>query len=642
MINNKILSNQRINWRITYIVALFCFFSVAFYYLILPRHNIVEKGVADLTSLDLSSSEVILSGNWELYWNRMLKPEDFKKNKQPQLDDYIMVPGSWQNKNSVTGEYPKYGVATYRINIDIPDTLKDPAIRIRRVSRAFKLYANGNLLAEVGKVSGDPGFYEAGATPIMVNLPRNDNTIEIIMQVANLDYDRGGIREAPLFGSRALLDKGATTALIMQIFFIGLIFAFFLLYLLYYLLDRNNLSYLAFAFICLTTAFRASLWGDIPMLVLFPDTPINLGVFIHYLSGYLTLPLLLLLLTQLFPIDYRKKHFRIILLPTLFFLSLLFTPQGFMASLNLYYYAYLVMLIVYGFIILTRAVLRGRRYSFIMLFTVSAFVLTIVSDATNYMVLGGSFIPYMSLFGNVVIIFAMSAIITSRQKDINRELIRLNKELLETEALKVKMKDTEISFLQAQIKPHFLYNALNAIAYVSEEDGQRGSNLILDLSVYLRNSLEFNNMGKTVILGKELGFVETYFRIEQARFGEKIKLKLNIDAPDFTQIPFFILQPLVENAVRHGISKKREGGTVTLSVKLIDDKINVVVEDDGVGIKPEALSLILDNARERKSLGLVNINQRLTALYGIGLEIASEAGKGTCISFTLGNKTKKG
>ncbi len=629
-------------WRTTYIVALLSVFFVAGYLLVKPGQPVVENGAVDLASLDFSATTVVLAGNWEFYWNRLLEPGDFQKEKPVISHELLMVPGSWQNNPSLAREYPQYGVATYRIIVEIPESLQDPAISVRRISRAYKLYAGGELLAEVGRVSADAARYEAGARPMMVSLPAEPQPLEIIIQVANLDYVRGGLREAPVFGSRALLEQQHYQALVVQVIFIGLVMAFFLLYFIFYLADRKNTASLAFALLCLLTAVRGSLWGGIPLLSLFPAAPMALGTFLHYLSGYLTLPALLLLITRLFPLDYRDKWFRIMLLPTLLFLLLLFLPQGVMASFNPYFYVYLLLMMGYGAMILIRAVLQGRPYAAVMCFMTHLFYLTIVSDATNYMALGGSFIPYMSLFGNVAIVIAMAVILTSRQKDINQEMEHLHQQLLEAASLKVKIKETELSFLQAQIKPHFLYNALNAIAYVSEKDGQRGSDLTMDLAVYLRNSLEFNDMGKTVPLEKELGFVNTYFRIEKARFGERISLELDIDAPGSLRVPMFVLQPLVENAVRHGIAKKTTGGKVTLSVKKAAEEVLFRVEDNGAGIRPEKLPGILDGTGASKGVGLVNIHQRLISLYGKGLEITSLPGKGVSVSFALGTKTAHG
>lgn len=223
----------------------------------------------------------------------------------------------------------------------------------------------------------------------------------------------------------------------------------------------------------------------------------------------------------------------------------------------------------------------------------------------------------------------------NQQIDMHQKLMSNDKELFEAGKLKDKIVATEMAFLQAQIKPHFLYNALNAIANVSEKNGQEGSMLILDLAIYLRGSLAFNNLDKMVTIEKELEFVKTYFNIEQARFGEKIQLKFQIEVPYHDQIPVFILQPLVENAVRHGISKKVSGGTVSIKIVPSDQGIKVEVIDDGVGIDDEVIASILHTKGNNTGIGIINIHQRLMTLYNEGLYIESELNKGTRICFTM-------
>lgn len=253
--------------------------------------------------------------------------------------------------------------------------------------------------------------------------------------------------------------------------------------------------------------------------------------------------------------------------------------------------------------------------------------MAINEDILHYKALGGIDLSYAFLFGSFIVILAMSFVQAKQQASTHKKLILFNENLLEADRLKDKIMETEMSFLQAQIKPHFLYNALNAIANVCEKDEKRAGKLILDLAIYLRGSLEFNNLDKMVTLEKELEFVDTYFHIEQARFGEKIQLQKVIEIPLDYQIPILILQPLVENAVRHGISKKVGGGTVCVRMKQYEQDIQIEIEDDGVGIDPEKLHMLLSEEGINKSVGLLNIHHRLLKLYGRGLELSSGAGR---------------
>jgi two-component system, LytTR family, sensor kinase len=284
--------------------------------------------------------------------------------------------------------------------------------------------------------------------------------------------------------------------------------------------------------------------------------------------------------------------------------------------------------------ILMKSLFRKRDNSVILFIAICVLVFAINEDILNYKGIGSMNISCMFLFGNFAVIMAMSYV-QARQQAINhKKLILYNENLLEADRLKDKIMATEMSFLQAQIKPHFLYNALSAIANVCEKDGKAAGKLIIDLAVYLRGSLKFNNLDEMVTIEKEMEFVDTYFHIEQARFGQKIQLQKEIEIPLDVQIPVLILQPLVENAVRHGISRKPGGGAVVVRMKQIGKNIYIEIEDDGIGISSEKLAVILNGSDLDQGVGLLNIHHRLLKLYGRGLEISSDPGH-TCVKLLI-------
>ncbi len=299
---------------------------------------------------------------------------------------------------------------------------------------------------------------------------------------------------------------------------------------------------------------------------------------------------------------------------------------------KLYILLFLQMLYIMSVLIIS--VLRKKDNAVLMFIAICVLIWTVNEDILNFLVIGNINLSYMFLFGNFAVIMAISYVQAKQQAMNHKKLILYNEKLLEADRLKDKIMATEMSFLQAQIKPHFLYNALSAIANVCEKDGKQAGKLIIDLAIYLRGSLEFNNLDKLTTIEKELAFVDTYFHIEQARFGQKIQLQKKIEIPLDIQIPVLILQPLVENAVRHGISKKPGGGTVTVQMIKKDEKIYIEIKDDGVGISGEKLAVLLNGSGQNRSVGLQNIHNRLLKLYGRGLEISSEPGN-TCVKLSI-------
>ncbi|MEN6328126.1 MAG: ATP-binding protein [Syntrophomonas sp.] len=191
----------------------------------------------------------------------------------------------------------------------------------------------------------------------------------------------------------------------------------------------------------------------------------------------------------------------------------------------------------------------------------------------------------------------------------------------------------EISFLQAQSKPHFLYNALSVIASLSTADPQESRKLIVKLSEYLRNSFDFDSFEDLIPIFKELELVDSYIEIEKARFGDRLDFEFICDDMPELTIPRLVIQPLVENAIRHGIMKKVDGGRVYLKIWPEDQKIYFEIGDDGVGMTEEEQQNIMRG--ESQGVGVKNIDRRLKKYYGTGLEFTSTAGKGTVVKYYI-------
>ncbi len=217
------------------------------------------------------------------------------------------------------------------------------------------------------------------------------------------------------------------------------------------------------------------------------------------------------------------------------------------------------------------------------------------------------------------------------------QLISTQLEISKLESIKDMANKAEIKALQAQINPHFLFNALNTIVSFVRINPNKARNLIIDLSTYLRYNLE--EADELVSIEKELEQVRAYIKIEQARYGDKLKVIYDVDKEIDVKVSSLIIQPLVENAIKHGILKGDGFGTVKVSIKKIDggSSIKITIEDDGVGIEPETISAVYDDKMEHHKIGLSNVHSRLKLIYGKGLEI-QRLKKGTRMSFVVYNK----
>ncbi|MCW2758346.1 MAG: signal transduction histidine kinase, LytS [Nocardioidaceae bacterium] len=199
--------------------------------------------------------------------------------------------------------------------------------------------------------------------------------------------------------------------------------------------------------------------------------------------------------------------------------------------------------------------------------------------------------------------------------------------LAELDATRTRSAEAEVRALRAQISPHFIYNSLSAIASFVRTDPDRARELLLEFADFTRYS--FRQHGAFTTLAEELRSIERYLMLEQARFGDRLTVTLRV-APEVlpVSVPFLCLQPLVENAVRHGLEGKAGGGTITIIARDVDRECVITVEDDGAGEDPERVRRAL--AGEGDSVGLGNVDERLRTAFGddhgLVVETAPDAG----------------
>jgi two-component system, LytTR family, sensor kinase len=216
--------------------------------------------------------------------------------------------------------------------------------------------------------------------------------------------------------------------------------------------------------------------------------------------------------------------------------------------------------------------------------------------------------------------------------------------LAELDTSRARLARAEVRALRAQISPHFIYNALTAIASFVRTDPERARELILEFAEFTRYS--FRAHGEFTTLAEELRSIDRYLTIERARFGERLQVRLQI-APEVLPVglPFLCLQPLVENAVRHGLSTKPGVGTVSIVARDSGAECHITVEDDGVGMDPSVLVGAPDGdeptdggqVESGQHVGLSNVDDRLRAAFGdqFGLVVETAPGAGTKVSMRV-------
>ena len=203
-------------------------------------------------------------------------------------------------------------------------------------------------------------------------------------------------------------------------------------------------------------------------------------------------------------------------------------------------------------------------------------------------------------------------------------------ELAELDESRHRLMRAEVRALRAQISPHFIYNSLGAIASFVRTDPDRARELLLEFADFTRYS--FREHGEFTTLAEELRSIERYLLLEQARFGDRLQVTLQV-APEVlgVNIPFLCLQPLVENAVQHGLEATAGGGLISIEARDADRECVISIEDSGAGQDPDRIRAVLAGGGGGESVGLANVDERLRAAFGdeYGLVVETAPGAGT-------------
>ncbi|HEX4222293.1 MAG TPA: histidine kinase [Pseudonocardiaceae bacterium] len=240
-----------------------------------------------------------------------------------------------------------------------------------------------------------------------------------------------------------------------------------------------------------------------------------------------------------------------------------------------------------------------------------------------------------SVEGALVVVGGVASKRLIKMADEIARFVRTQLELAKLDESRQQLAQAEVRALRAQISPHFVYNALNTIASLIRTDPERARELLMEFADFTRYSFRTNGLFTT--LADELRNIDRYLTLESARYGpSRLHVRLKI-APEVLSVtvPFLVLQPLVENAVRHGLAKKPGGGTVTVIAQDHGNEALISVEDDGVGMDADRLETLRDAHRSGAHVGIGNINQRMRSVYGEEYALMVETAPGAGMKVVL-------
>lgn len=359
----------------------------------------------------------------------------------------------------------------------------------------------------------------------------------------------------------------------------------------------------------------------------------GIGQLIHgsyMLDYYITLVsifvLNLIYMKAICPIYWEKLSFRIVYIAQIIFVVfvLLIHVLGIYPMVSFLTYNYLNYIVLLGYYLHCTFIYHkeDQQYNSLRILFI---ILTTIILVELYFLL---FSP--SKFNSSIVLLFIAIFNILHIKNYFENIVNQEKY---NNQLRLELSDAKTKVLITEIKPHFLYNALNSIRALCTIDVELAQTTINNLAKYFRSNTDSLNSHVPILFMKELEHIRSYISIEQVRFGERIKYVEDFKSNIF-YVPSLSIEPLIENAVAHGLSKKKNGGTVT--IKTYEDRKNYYVEvtDDGVGFDTSV-------SRGASSIGLNNSEQRIKIFLNGKLDVSSKINHGTTIKITLPKETNK-
>ena len=562
-----------------------------------------------------------LSGQFECYPKVIIAPQNF--------DNYNEACTVIESLNEIRSEACEYNgnyVATIRFYIKAPTDVPYGIIFPGEYCE-YIIFANRQTVSYSTTFRSDTPVY---ASPKYFELPASETgEYEIIMYIITPVNSEAMTNGTILFGSADKMSSTESTREVISIVLCAVIIATILFSLIQLVAMSREKVLVSFVLFGVATLFRIMFSSDVIVMSFIPNLPYQLGTIIKGL----TMPAMLLSLIYhtycLYPSLFKRNITIFVsilqVLPLINSMTLRTLPV--LEILTYISYTCAFTLCYYVFIKACE-----YRYPYNNLYGVGL-ALTSVGGLTYVSTKGFAIpAPYMAFYPFVVFTILKFIILAKRYADQKNAEIYYTEELNRTlEA----MQASESAFLNAQMKPHFLYNTLNTIADLCVSDPAKAIKLINSLEDYLRLILSIDNMERTVPLSQEMQLVTAYSSIEKERFPSiNFYTDLPIRMPR-VEIPPLTLQPLIENAIKHGVRKSDRPGAITLRIRDSYDSVTFYVSDNGSGMSEETIAKLFEQPKENKSIGVYNIDKRLKNLYKQGLTVESTIGLGTCVSFSV-------
>ncbi|HAL73542.1 MAG TPA: hypothetical protein DCM45_00445, partial [Clostridiales bacterium] len=587
----------------------------------LPR---AEAGVLDLSGWDLASRDSInLDGEWSFYWNHLLPPGHIGRDER--LTGYYPVPGYWTDYEGLP--LSSEGQATYRLRITGLKSDQLLSIKLPEIYTEYSFWVNSQLIAGNGPLANEDLHY---ISPDVFDFYTDTDTVELLLLIRNNDHVNAGIGQSLRLGTTRMLHRDQNFAASADLLLCFVCLSAGLFHLFVYFISSKQRELIAFGILCVAVGIRGLLSNETLLMQYIPDMPFIVGSRILTLTVPIIIIAIFIYTHALYKEDIPSLIGETLLaINIIYILTVLLVPSFVYSSLFKPFLVSVASTGLFGLFIAIKVVVLRRPAAWYYLSGIIFLVAAATNDILQFLQIVNS--AYLLTAGVALFVTSQMVLLAERTAGVYRIAEKLAGDLRQKEDLAIK---TETAYLGVQIKPHFLYNALNTIADCCQTNPALAEDLILSLSRYLRGTMDFANLSDTVTLGKEIELVRAYTSIESARF-DNFEVFYQIEPGLLgTRIPPLTLQPLVENAIKHGIRHMPSGGRVDIVIRKMGDCIRICVTDNGSGI-PGPIQANMLHPQAENGIGLYNVHTRLIRTFGQGLTIDSKVGAGTRICFDI-------
>ncbi|MEG1835056.1 MAG: histidine kinase [Oscillospiraceae bacterium] len=628
-LNEKTISN------ILLVIVTMIIASTILGMLFLGETYVESKGITennstfDLSAISPDNNETYyLEGNWDFYYGQLLITDNIKGKDMTS----IQVPSSWSGTPIMDTNFKSGGYASYRAKIKNCKAFEAITIYVPNLAGAYSVFVNGQLVSKSGTFSKDSG--KVFATPTVDTNPiflLPDQTYEIVIEVAAESYS--GLYLTPLLTNYEHNTNYTTTMLGFRYALVGIVFFCGAAVIFLKSLGNKNIYTLWLPILCFLLCLRMLVSNEsyaISQNFLFNLSYETMNIII-YASTFIIKLVALMFLKEALDLNISKKS--ILLLSSL---SLVLIVVANIAPNSLYITYYFAMFQLFSCIIdlytldklcgcISKKVPNSEIYTLAYMFITVGIMVDAFYTSGLIPFRCSSFMPICFF----VFVLSVTIVHTKRTTELYHET-------LETEKLYAELQRANMSIMLSQIQPHFLYNALNTIKSLIKRDPKAAEKAIIDFSYYLRGNMDSLSKKEPIPFSLELDHIKHYCEIELLRFSDKMDIIYDIGPSSFL-VPTLSVQPLVENAIKHGVTKNPKGGTVKISTYEDIDFNYIKIEDDGVGFDMEATKE--DDGRSH--IGLSTTKARLKSIMNAEIFIDSHINKGTVIIVQIPKKSAK-